>query len=74
MTKLEILQIAFDKNKGHSKRLHRGRSYQETGSVKGCYRCLLLDSIDKVKQVSGQHRGSVCSVPVKEANLSQITN
>lgn len=50
MGKLETLEGQFERNKRHSPRLHHGKSLQETGIVKGCYRCTLLESIYKEKE------------------------
>lgn len=53
MTKLDTLMAAYDRNKRHSPRLHGGKSLQETGIVKGCYRCTLLVQIEKEKLKTG---------------------
>lgn len=48
--RLEILERQFDRNKGHSMRVHGGKAMSETGLMYRCYRCRLLILIDKEKR------------------------
>lgn len=54
MTKLEILEGQFDRNKRHSLKKHRGKALSETGFVKGCYRCKLIEDIAAHRQLMGE--------------------
>ena len=50
MSLIKTLSEKLENNKGHNKIVHENKALSQTGLKKGCYRCLLLVQIDKIKK------------------------